>query len=73
MALRSLRTLLTIKQRPHQTGPSRLQLKRKASRLRIGFLNAARSPRRGVRRLRPRARMVEGINQLCLIGGATTP
>jgi Protein of unknown function DUF72 len=38
------------------------------SELGVGLPNAARNPRRDVRRLHPRARMVESIDQLCRIG-----
>jgi hypothetical protein len=68
-----LKAVLTIRQTAHRADPSRRQLNKNPSRLRMGLPHAARNPRRGVRRLQPRARMVEGINQLCLIGGATTP
>ena len=72
-AARTLKALLTIKQCDHRASPSRRELNKNPCKLRIGLFKAARKPRRGVRRLHPRARMVEGIDQLCMIGGATKP
>ena len=62
---RILRTLLTITQSDQRADPSRRQLYKSPSRLRIGLLNAERNPRRGVHRLQPRARMA------LTVGGGT--
>jgi hypothetical protein len=70
---RALKAPLTQRQKDHRADPSRRQLNRKPCTLRMGLAIAPRNPRRGVQRLHPRARMVEGADQLCLIGGATTP
>lgn len=70
---RTFRAPLTQTHKDHRADPSRRQLNRNPCTLRMGFRKAARRPRRGVQRLHPRARMVEGTDQLCLIGGATTP
>jgi hypothetical protein len=70
---RIFRAPLMQKQNDQRRDPSLRQLNKKPWTLRMGLRTAARKPRRGVHRLHPRARMVDGTDQSCWIGGATTP